>query len=95
MGMEHSKLGMESELSLTCMKLVMTFDLACGVFSSRISVGTSRASRLKDRTIAITLGASSSFWTLQKISCLLFYRTKSLLPITNFSHVTSIRVWTL
>jgi len=58
MELRKDGLGIGIELHLTCMKVAMTFDLACGVFSSRISVGTSRASRLNDRTIAITLGAS-------------------------------------
>ena len=45
----------------------MTFALPCGVFSSRISEGTSRASWLNDRTMAITLGARESY-TQQKFT---------------------------
>ena len=40
---------------------VMTFALAWGVVSSRISEGTSRASWLNDRIMAITLGARESY----------------------------------
>ena len=47
--------------SLTFMKLDMTFALAWGVCSWRISDGISKASWLKELTIAIMLGAREYF----------------------------------